>query len=146
MDYIPIGEIKGGLPKTPDLIPLRFILNNPIKTPNGFSEGFYIYYLKNELDLLLNKNIFMIAEFNNAKLGLSTNLVTTNSPLFINDLKNKLYSKYILERNDSGYYYKLDNSFSDNIYYSSDVDGDGNLVGGTLDSGVIIKLYEMQII
>ena len=72
----------------------------------------------------------MRARFNNAANGLITNMMTEGTPYFIDDLVNKLYTKYILYRNNTGYYYAIDETYSNNV----------SLVGNDLT----INLYEIQ--
>jgi len=119
-----------GLPKPASQIPVTFILSNPIKNPNGFSEGFYLYNYKDEVNINLPKEIYMRAKFNNASNGLITNMMTEGIPYFIDSLVNKLYTKYVLYRNNTGYYYAIDTTYSDNV----------TLVGNDL----VINLYEIQ--
>lgn len=119
-----------GLPKPANQIPVTFILSNPIKNPNGFAEGFYLYNYKDEVTSTLPKEIYMRARFNNAANGLITNMMTEGVPYFINDLVNKLYTKYVLYRNNTGYYYVVDETYSNNV----------SLVGNDLT----INLYEIQ--
>lgn len=145
-DIIPIGSPNAGLPIGVNLLPVRFILSNPIKDPNGFAEGFYLYHYKDEVLETLPKELFMRAEFNNAKTGKRTTFTTVNSPQTVDNVINKLHTKYILKRDVTGYYYEIDNNYSTNIIYTSDVDGDGNGIGGTIDGGLKVKLYEIQVI
>lgn len=119
-----------GLPNPANQIPITFILSNPIINPNGFSEGFYLYNYKDEVTTTLPKEIYMRARFNNAANGLTTNMMTEGVPYFIDDLVNKLYTKYVLYRNNTGYYYMVDEIYSNNV----------SLVGNDLT----INLYEIQ--
>jgi len=41
-DIVPLGEPNGGLPFHVTNFPTKFILNNPIRKPKGFAEGYYI--------------------------------------------------------------------------------------------------------
>jgi hypothetical protein len=135
------GNINYGLPLDVSIFPLKFILNNPETNPEGFAEGFYLYHFKDNVN-----DIFMQAQFNNAKTGKITNFVTTNQPQTIDNLKNFLYTKYKLIRNQTGFFYEVDNNYSTNVLYTSDVDEDGNGIGGTIDGGVKIKLFELNVI
>lgn len=145
-DVIPIGAPNAGLPVGVNMFPVRFILSNPIKDPSGFAEGFYLYHYKDEVNFNLPKELFMRAEFNNAKTGKRTSFITVNTPQTVDDVVDKLHMKYILKRDVTGYYYEIDNTYSTNVIYTSDVDGDGNGVGGTMDGGIKVKLYEIQVI
>ena len=145
-DIIPIGSPNAGLPIGVNLLPIRFILSNPIKDPNGFAEGFYLYHYKDEVLDSLPKNLYMRAEFNNAKTGRRTSFITINTAETVDNIISKLHTKYILKRDATGYYYELDTTYSTNITYTSDVDGDGNGSGGTIDGGIKVKLYEIQVL
>lgn len=127
---MPMNIQTNGLPKPASQIPVTFILSNPIKNPAGFAEGFYLYNYKDEITTTLPKEIYMRARFNNAANGLITNMMTEGVPYFINDLVNKLYTKYVLYRNNTGYYYVVDETYSNNV----------SLVGNDLT----INLYEIQ--
>lgn len=119
-----------GLPKPANQIPVTFILSNPIKNPAGFAEGYYIYNYKDEVSADLPKEIYMRARFNNASTGTITNMMTEGVPYFIDELVNKLYTKYVLYRNNTGYFYAIDETYSNNV----------TLVGNDLT----INLYEIQ--
>lgn len=127
---LPINIQPNGLPNPANQIPVTFILSNPIKNPAGFAEGFYLYNYKDEVTTTLPKEIYMRARFNNAANGLITNMMTEGVPYFIDDLVNKLYTKYVLYRNNTGYYYVVDETYSNNV----------SLVGNDLT----INLYEIQ--
>ena len=107
-----------------------FILDNPLNNSKGTFEGFYIYHYKDEVTTTLPKELFMRASFNNAKSGKTTNLMTVSSAQSIDNLVNKLHTKYILKKNNSGYYYEIDNTYSTNI----------NISGKNLT----INLYQIQ--
>lgn len=119
-----------GLPNPANQIPVTFILSNPIKNPAGFAEGYYIYNYKDEVSADLPKEIYMRARFNNASTGIITNMMTEGVPYFIDELVNKLYTKYVLYRNNTGYFYAIDETYSNNV----------SLVGNDLT----INLYEIQ--
>jgi len=127
---LPSNINTNGLPYSSTQIPISFVLTNPIKNPNGFAEGFYLYNYKDEVTTTLPKELYMRARFNNAANGLITNMMTEGVPYFIDDLVNKLYTKYILYRNNTGYYYAIDETYSNNV----------SLVGNDLT----INLYEIQ--
>jgi hypothetical protein len=124
------GDPKPGLPKPASQIPISFTLSNPIKDPAGFAEGFYIYNYKDEVTSNLPKELYMRARFNNASDGKTTNMMTESLPFYIDDLVNKLYTKYVLYRNNTGFYYAIDESYSNNI----------NRVG----NDITVDIYEIQ--
>lgn len=111
-------------------IPIIFTVSNPLKNPRGIFEGYHIYHYKDEVNLDLPKELYMKANFNNAKTGKSTNLMTENEALSIDKLVNKLYTKYILIRNNTGYYYEIDSTYSNNVIIDND--------------NITINLYQIQ--
>lgn len=129
-----------GQPSLANEFPVRFILNNPLTKPDGFSEGFYLYHFKSDVDINLPRELFMRASFQNSKTGLITQFMTSPIPQSINDINSKIYTKYILKRDIVGYYYEVDISYSDNINYSFDLDNDSVL------DDLTIELYEIQAI
>ena len=120
--------INSGLPKNVEDIPLKFIVEDPIKTPRGFGEGYYLYHQVMDLPT----SIYMRANYNNAKTGLSTDLVTTNLPQTIENIISKLHTKYDLKVDGDTYYYELDTEYSNNISFS----------GGK----IIVNLFEIQVL
>ena len=72
----------------------------------------------------------MRATFNNAANGSVTNMMTDGEPYFINELVHKLYIKYILYRDMTGYFYAIDETYSDNV----SVNG----------SDLVVNIYEIQ--
>ena len=104
-----------GLPKPANQIPVTFMLTDPILNPEGFAEGFYIYNYKDEVSSTLPKELYMRARFNNASNGKTLNMMTEGIPYYINDLVHKLYTKYVLYRNGTGYFYAIDESYSNNV-------------------------------
>jgi hypothetical protein len=132
-----IPVVGGGLPIPANQFPIRYILSNPIITPKGFAEGFYIYHYKNDV---FPKELFMRAEFNNAATGISTNLMASNrSDLSINELVGKLHTRYLLTRDNTGYYYAIDKDY--NI-------GSGEVTNVTENSSkdVTLNLYQIKVI
>lgn len=119
-----------GLPKPSNLIPISSLLSNPIKDPEGFAEGFYLYHYKDEVTSELPKELYMRARYNNASNGESTNMMTEGTAYYIDDLVNKLYTKYVLYRNNTGYYYAVDETYSNNVTRVGD--------------DIIIDIYEIQ--
>ena len=131
--------IGGGLPVHADEFPLRFILNNPIEYPKGFSEGYYMYHFKSDVSQIdLPKNLYMRAELNNASNGISTKFMASNkTDLTINELVDKLHTRYLLMRTDSGYEYKLDDNYN--------LDGGTNNISENIND-IIINLYEIKVV
>lgn len=121
---------SNNLPLPINNIPIRFKLTNPIVNPEGISEGYYIYHFKDEVTTTLPKELYMRASFNNAKDGKTTNLMTENTALPIDELVNKLHTKYVLTRDSDGYYYEIDSSYSNNVEIS------GN--------NIVVNLYQVQ--
>lgn len=121
-------------------VPTRFTLTNPDIYPNTFSEGFYIYSFKSEVNIYgLRKELYMKAEFRNAKTGVATKLATTFGYLDINNFNQYSYIKYILRRTADGYYYEIDVNYPVNSPYST------NVIYGANNSTVDINLYKMVI-
>jgi hypothetical protein len=100
---------------------VEFRFSSPIKDPAGYAEGFYLYHYKDDVDPdpALPKELYMKAEFNNAKDGKTTKLVTTVGPIPLGDLVQYLHTKYLLKRNSEGYYYVIDDTYSSNIDFST---------------------------
>lgn len=97
----------------------NFVLDNPLNKNNGNFEGFYLYHYKDEVTDLTPKELYMRASFNNAKSGKTTNLMTVSSAQTIDNLATKLHTKYILKRNNNGYFYEVDATYSTNVSISA---------------------------
>lgn len=121
-----------GQPRPANQIFVRFTLSSPIINPRGNSEGYYLYEYKDEVTSIAPKELFMKATFNNAKTGKSTNLMVDNTPHTIDNLINKLHTKYVLTRNSTGFFYEIDSSYSTNVSY--------------IGSNVTVNLYEIQVL
>lgn len=119
----------GGMPLACETIPVKFRIKNPVKFLDDYSEGFNIYHYKDEISDNLPKVLFMRATFNNAKTGITHGLMTDNIIGGVDMLVNKIHMKYVLTKDNTGYYYRIDQSYSTNI----EVNGDE----------VKIKLYEI---
>lgn len=132
-DYIHgVNATPPDLPSTPfdfDKIPIKFVLENPITKPKGFAEGYYLYHFKDEIPT----ELFMRAQFNCAADGKTYNFMTTNALLPIDQLVDNLHVKYILKKDNTGYYYTIDDTYSSNVTYSA-----GN-------TEVEVTLYEIQV-
>ena len=131
-DLYPLSATTGvpGQPLPAAQVYTNFVLSNPILFPNGFTEGYYLYDYKDTIPIGGFKYLYMRGTFNNAKNGVSTNLMVENKPYPIDDLVHKLYTRYILYRNATGYYYEIDTTYQNNASYS------GN--------DVVINLYQIQ--
>lgn len=108
----------------PSQIQLSFGVGNVLKNPLATSEGYFIYYFKDEIIPTIPKELFMRATLYNAKTGKITGFMSSNDPSISidelaktnNGVTGKLYTKYLLTReSDGGYYYKIDNTYSNNI-------------------------------
>lgn len=114
------SNISVGHPKPASQINIMFTLENPITNRRGRAQGYYIYDFKDELSLSgAPKNLYMRATFKNAKDGKSTNLMVNNTALPIEQLVNKLYTKYTLTKTNDGHFYTIDNSYSNNVTYTT---------------------------
>ncbi len=136
-DFYPAGTPRpnvAGQPKPATQIPVRFVLSSPMLIRQGFYEGYYIYNYKDEFKINLPKYLYMKAAYINAKTGKSTNLMTEPTAFTIDDLIPKLYTRYKLYRDTTGFYYQLDTTYSNNVSYS--------ITPNSTD--VSIKLYQIQ--
>jgi hypothetical protein len=125
----------GGIPKSPSQIGVRFELTDPILQPDGFHEGFHLYHSKNEVkkNHILPKELYMKAEFNNAATGKTTRFITTTDTLPINDVIDKLHTRYLLRRTNTGYFYSIDPTYNS---ATNVVEGNGKLT---------VNLYEIKV-
>ena len=94
---------------------LWFELKNPLTNDEVFGEGFFIYYFKDEVDINLPENLYMRATFSNAKTGVSKGLMTDSTQVPIDDLVDQLHTRYVLHRTETGYFYAIDNQYSNNV-------------------------------
>mgnify|MGYP003669139833 FL=1 len=119
-----LNEYKqNGTVPEPNTYDVRFVLGNNLINREMNGEGFSLYYFKDEVIPTVPKEMFMRASFANAKTGKTTKFMSTNNPNLSVDelarttsgtnLKNNLHTKYILSRDDDGYYYRIDNQYSD---------------------------------
>ena len=132
---------------------VSFKLGNTLVDRNRNGEGFALYHFKDEVlpAPLPPKNLYARATFNNAKEGTSTGLMSSDSlTLSIDDLigstegttnKNNLYTKYILTRDATGYYYKIDDTYSNNVAYESPT-----TTPSSTTNDYIINLYQINAI
>lgn len=131
-DLLPYNTTFGipGQPKPASQINLTFVVSNPILNTRGDAEGYYLYDYKDELKIGESKYLYMRSTFKNAKTGKSINLMVQSSAASIDNLIHMLYTRYILYRNHTGFYYKIDDSYTGNVFYSS--------------NNVIINLYDIK--
>jgi hypothetical protein len=73
----------------------------------------------------------------NAKSGKVTNLMTENIKTSIDLLVNKLYTRYKLYRDTTGFYYNIDDTYSTNVTYNQ-------TTGNPATSDMTINLYQIQ--
>jgi len=104
--------IGGGLPNPINTIPIRFRVEDPIQFPDGIAEGYNIYHFKDEITSTQPKELFMRASWNNAKTGQSIPLITDGTPQMIDNLVSKLHVRYLLKRDNTGWWYEIDMSYS----------------------------------
>lgn len=119
---------NSGIAKDIGEIPFQFIVEDPIKNQRGFGEGYYIYHQMNDLPT----SLYMRANYNNFKTGLTTDLVTTRTPESIENIISKLHTKYDLKIDGDTYYYELDTEYSENISYRN--------------GKITINLFEIQVL
>lgn len=125
--------VGGGLPFNADEIAVNYILNNPITKPTGFAEGFNLYHFRSDLEGTNHSEIFMRAEFNNAATGKKTKFITTDELLDINSLIKKLHTRYLLTRDNTGYYYTIDGTYNNSVNVNEHGDA------------VYLDLYEIRV-
>ena len=140
IDLLPgqTGSIAG-LPQPINNIPINFTVENPLINKRGFSEGFHLYYYRDNLEIGQQKSLYMKASFNNAKNGKSVNLMVKGSPQYVQDLVHELYTKLIIIRTSVGYYYKFDESYQGNLSTPTNTLNNITHVGNTVN----VKLYQV---
>jgi len=120
-----VNDFKAnGNPPTPSEYQLKFTVGNGLIDNNINSQGYQLYYFKDEVLPTVPKELFMRAVFANAKTGEEIRFMSSSNPSNTIDSlikntngtneKNKLHTKYILERTEEGYYYRISTSYSDN--------------------------------
>ena len=124
-------------PKPAHQVPLSFIVSSPIFNSKSFSEGYHLYDYRNELKIGEIKYLYMRASFKNAKTGKSTNLMVKNTAQKIDSLVHELYTRYILTRTSTGYYYRIDTTYQGVIPLTSNNVSYNN-------NNVTINLYQIQ--
>lgn len=117
-------------------IPVRMIAIDPIKIASynftnthlsSNSEGFFIYDYYSDIEITgstIPKEIFMKAEFNNAKTGKKTVFMNNSNTINIGELTNNtnFFTKFILAKTlvngANEYIYYADTSYSSNVIYT----------------------------
>lgn len=142
-DYYPAGTSGAniaGQPLPASQIPVNFLISNRLVVKEGFYEGYYIYTYKDNLILNgLPKYLYMKATYFNAKTGKFTPLSTESSPLKVDSLIKKFYTRYDLYRNTTGFYYQISDTYSSNVSYTQNAVNPNN-------KDVTIKLYQAQVL
>jgi hypothetical protein len=97
--------------------------NSVYRSLNG--EGFFLYHYKDEVNINTPKELYMRAEFNNAKDGKTTQMMSTNNTsisidnLFVTtngtNITNNLFTRYILKNINGQYFYEIDRTYSNNV-------------------------------
>lgn len=122
--FTPQGSTPWGTINPVKQINLEFTVGDSLKDRRKDGEGFFFYYYKDEVNGTTPKELFMKASFNNAKTGKVTRLISTNNKVTIDKLntptngttlKNNTHTKYILSKDNTGYYYKIDTNYSSNV-------------------------------
>jgi len=140
-DKFPAGTQKpniAGQPKPASQIQVKAILSSPILSKKSFYEGYHIYTYKDDISIGgTPKYLYMKASYFNAKTGKFTNFMTVPTPLEINQFVKKLYTKYELYRDTTGFYYKINNTYSTNVTYNQNIINPNN-------QDILIELYQAQ--
>jgi len=123
--------ILDGILKPLKDIPVEFNLDNPITRPEGISESYYLYDYKDEVP----RDLYMRASFNNAKTGISHQFMTASEEQTIETLVNNLHTKYVLRRDNDGFYYQFDESVSNVTAFPP----------SGVKTAMIINLYETNV-
>lgn len=125
-----------GLPKPLNTIPINFAVENPIVNKRGFAEGYHVYYYKDSLNINESKYLYIRGVFNNAKTGKSVNLMVKNTSQNVQSLVHELYTRIIITRTQTGYYYKFDDT-----YQGNNISGSNNVTH--IGNDIVIKLYQV---
>ena len=108
-EAIPTNLLPDGQPASQVLV--NFTLQNPYLYPRSRSEGYYLYDYRDEVDFGSPKYVYMRAAFKNAKDGSTTNMMVTSVPQTIDNLVHQLYTRFLLLRTNSGYFYIIDDAY-----------------------------------
>lgn len=132
------NSIVSQLPQ-PNNVQLNFKVGNILKNQFISSEGYYLYYFKDEVIPTVPKELYMRATLFNAKTGKITGMMSSDNPNITidelaktnNGVTGKLYTKYLLNRDVDGYRYKIDNTYSTNITNNT--------------TGYVVDLYQISV-
>lgn len=104
---------------------VQFALGNSLINRNVNGEGFFLYHYKDEVTIDLPKELYMRAEFNNAKNGKTTGFMSTNNTSITIDslvattentnTTNNIFTRYILKKEGGQYFYEIDANYSTNV-------------------------------
>jgi hypothetical protein len=128
-----VGQLKPA-----SLINFRFSTSNRLFVKDGYYEGFNIFTYKDEYELNMSKFLYMKATLFNAKTGKFINLISDGNKHNIDVLGKKTYTRYVLYRTSSGFYYTLDNTYSNNITFTTNGINSNNF-------DISINLYQIQV-
>lgn len=119
---------------------IQFNLSSSLINRSLNSQGYFLYHFKDEVTTTIPKELYMRAEFNNAKDGKTTNLMSNNNPqITIDNLMvsttgtnntNNIFTKYILKKINESYYYDIDTTYSSNVQ--------------STNNNYVIDLYEIS--
>ncbi len=124
-DYSTGGSSPWGTITPVNNLKIQFILGNTLIDRSLNGEGFFIYHYKDEVTPDLPKELYMRAEFNNAKNGKTVGMMSTNdTTITIDNLivttqgtssTNNVFTKYILRNINNQYFYEIDRTYSTNV-------------------------------
>ena len=122
--FTPPNATPWGTINSVNNINLEFTVGDSLKDKRKDGEGFFFYYYKDEVNPAAPKELFMKASYSNAKTGKVMRLMSTTNKVEIDKLnsptngttsKNNIHTKYVLSKDNTGYYYKIDTSYSSNV-------------------------------
>jgi regulator of sigma D len=124
-DYSPGPNPQWGSITPVNNLKLQFTCSNNLIDRSLNGEGFFIYDYLEDVNINAPKELYMRAEFNNAKDGKTTQMMSTSNTfnsidnLFkttngTNDTNN-LFTRYILKKVNGQYYYVIDTNYSNNV-------------------------------
>lgn len=121
-DYSTGATPPWGTVTSANSLKVQFTLGNSLIDRRLNGEGFFIYHYKDEVSIDLPKELYMRAEFNNAKNGKTTGLMSTSNTtisidnlILTNQTTNNIFTKYILKKEGGQYYYEIDVDYSTNV-------------------------------
>lgn len=112
---------------------IKFKRQNPIVKPNGFAEGYYIYFYKDLVNLNLTYDLYMKAEFLNAFDGKIRTFMMSSPVLDYGvEFIDKTQLRINLLKTNSNYLYNIDLS-------------NGNVTENNTDKKITIDLYQIKV-